>query len=713
MLLPFAGGAASVWTTSLVFFQVVLLAGYAYAHLVVTRLRPRLQVVSQVVLLVLAALSLPIGFAGAGAPAPGADPVPWLLGTLALRVGLPFFCLSALSPLLQSWFARTGHGRAPDPYFLYAGSNLGSFVALLAYPTVVERFFGLAAQARVWAFVYGALVAIVLFLGLRAWREVSGPAPAQVAAEHAARRRVALWIALAAVPSLWLVAVTTFFTAEIRPIPLLWVIPLALYLLSFVVVFARRSMPTARLLPAYPFFAVGTLALALLPLGAVPFLWSALVQYGAFFLACLLCHGRLAADRPAAAGLTRFYLALSAGGALGGLAGAIVAPLVFPGLYEYPLAVVAGALLLPAAWRAGRRAWLKPAVAAAVMLALGGIATLVAISGLNARLARQELVASSTQADLVRLLLLIWVPAIAAVAFSRRPPALGLVLAGVFALSLAPLGSNAALLHRSRDFYGVHVVSVAAKPPGAHVYENAGVVHGLQLEDPALRDVPTAYYAPSGPLGDVFAGLGQAPGLSVAVIGLGAGDTACYRRPGQAWTFYELDPEVVRIARDPRLFTFLRDCAPGAAVVLGDARQQLARAPDASYDLIVVDAFTGDAPPVHLLTREALAMYEAKLRPGGVVVFHVSNSYVNFSPVLSSTGRAEGLAVYTRIDTDVTPREAAEGKIVSQWVAMASTAADLAPVVSRSPGWQRLVFSDPRLVWTDDYSNLLAVLRLT
>jgi len=714
MLLPYAGGAAAVWTTSLVFFQLVLLAGYAWAHLVVNRLRPRLQVLVQMALLLLAAVSLPIGFGAVGAPPPGANPVPWLLLALLLRVGLPFFCLSSLSPLLQSWFARSRHGRAPDPYFLYAASNLGSLVALVAYPSLVERFWGLTVQARVWAIAYGLLTALVLAVGVRLWTlraEAVATTEPRAPARPVRPRKVALWMVLAAVPSLWLVSITTFFTAVIRPIPLLWVIPLALYLLSFVVVFGLRSVPTARLLPAYPFFAIGTLALALLPLGAVPFLWSAAVQFGAFFLAALLCHGRLAAARPPAGSLTTFYLAMSAGGALGGLAGAIVAPLVLPGFYEYPLAVVAGALLLPGSWIVARRSWLRPAAATAVMLALGGIGAVVLATGLNARLAQHGVVANSTQADLLRLLLLLWVPAIAAVAFSRRPPALGIVLAGIFALALLPLGSNRSEIYRSRDFYGIQVVSDATFPPNSHVYENAGVVHGLQIETPALRDQPTAYYAPSGPLGDVFTALGR-PGLSVAAVGLGAGDTACYRRPGQSWTFYELDPEVVRIARDPRLFTFMQDCASDSPVVLGDGRRELARAADASYDLIVVDAFSGDAPPVHLLTREALALYEAKLKPGGVAVFHISNSYVNFSPVLSSTGRAQGLAVYTRIDADVTPAESAAGKIESQWVAMARSPEDLAPVVTRA-GWRPLTFSDPRLVWTDDYSNLLAVLRLT
>lgn len=712
MLLPYAGGAAAVWTTSLIFFQLVLLAGYAWAHLVVSRLAPRLQVAVQVALLVLAVISLPIGFSGIATPPGGANPVPWLLLALLVRVGLPFFCLSSLSPVLQSWFARSGHRRAPDPYFLYASSNLGSLVALAAYPSLVERFLGLAAQARIWAGVYGVLVALVLLAGVRVWKAGRiSPAPGPTGTARVRGRQVALWMTLAAVPSLWLVAVTTFFTSEIRPIPLLWVIPLALYLLSFVVVFGRRTPPTARLLPAYPFFAVFTLALALLPLGAVPFLWSAAVQFGAFFLAALLCHGRLAASRPPAESLTTFYLAMSAGGAVGGLVGAIAAPLLLPGLYEYPLAVVAGALLLPGAWIAGRRAWLRPAVAAMLMLALGGLGALVLLSGLNARLAEHEVIANSTEADVLRLLLLLWVPAIAAVAFSRRPPALAIVLAGIFALSLLPLGSTSGQLYRSRDFYGIHVVSAAARPPSSHVYENAGVVHGLQIETPALRDVPTAYYAPSGPLGDVFAALGR-PDLSVAAVGLGAGDVACYRRPGQSWTFYEIDPQVVQIARDPRLFTFLGDCAPNAPIVLGDGRRELARAPAASFDLIVVDAFSGDAPPVHLLTREALALYESKLKSGGAVLFHISNSYVNFSPVLSSTGRAQGLVVYTRIDADVTPAEARAGKIESQWVAMARRPEDLAAVVSRA-GWRSLTFSDPQLVWTDDYSNLLSVLRLT
>ncbi|MFN2464647.1 MAG: spermidine synthase [Candidatus Dormibacteria bacterium] len=712
MLLPLVGGAAAVWTTSVLFFQCVLLAGYAYAHFVATRLSTRLQVASHVILLLLAVLTLPIGFAGAGVPAPGRNPAGWLLVTLLLRVGLPFLCLTTLSPLLQSWFVRAGHPHGDDPYFLYRASNLGSFGALIAYPVVVERFSGLGLQTRAWQAGYILLVAFIVVVGVLLWRSHATPdAPVVSAAdERIAPVRFGRWVALAAVPSLWMLAVTTYFTTQIRPIPLLWVIPLALYLLSFAIVFARRPIRLTMLARTYPYIAVLLLGLAILGANKLPFLLAAVLQFGAFFVGALVCHGQLAADRPPAGGLTVFYLALAVGGAVGGLLGAIVAPAILPDLYEFPLAIIITALLLPRAMPADRRDLVREATGAAVVaVALFAVGAALVVTRVPAHLATVHLTQAGTLADLLQLLVVVPIPALAAVAFSRRPAGLAVVLATIFGLARLPLGGQPQPLYVSRDFFGVHqVVSDVNRP--SHIYENGGVIHGIQLQDPPLRDLPATYFSPSGPAGDVLQRV-NAPGASIAVVGLGAGSLACYSKPGQSWTFYEIDPEVVRIARDPSLFTFLRDCTPRAPVVLGDGRVQMETAASRSYDLVVIDVFSGDAPPVHVLTREALALYESKLRPGGIVLINISNSYINFRPVVAATGASLGLRAYARQDTDITPVQRDRGKTASDWMVLVRDSTDAASLIGL-PGWAHQTPDVGAPVWTDDYSNLLSVLRL-
>jgi hypothetical protein len=713
MLLPLVGGAAAVWTTSVLFFQSVLLAGYAYAHFVATRFSTRWQVASHLLLLGLAAMALPIQFSGVGAPPPGANPSGWLLVTLLMRVGLPFFCLTTLSPLMQSWFVRTGHPHGDDPYFLYRASNLGSFGALVAYPVVVERFAGLGLQTRGWQVAYILLLTVVLVAGLLLWRspaETPRPPAPTPGGKVISRTRFGRWVALAAVPSLWMLAVTTYFTTQIRPIPLLWVIPLAIYLLSFAIVFARRPIPLRPLARAYPYIAVVLLGLAILGANKLPFLYAALLQFGAFFVAALLCHGQLAGDRPPPSELTIFYLALAIGGAAGGLVGAIVAPAALPDLYEFPLVIIATALLLPRV-RAVTRDRMVSEVGRAALLALPllAVGAVLVVTSVSAHLATMKLTESGTLADLLQLLIVLPIPALGAVAFSGRPAGLAVILATIFALSQLPLGGQPRPLYVSRDFFGVHKVltDVAGK---THIYENGGVIHGLQLQDPRLHDQPATYYSPTGPAAEVLQH-SIAPDAHVAVVGLGAGSLACYAQPGQSWSFYEIDPEVVRIARDPALFTFLRDCTPRAPVVLGDGRLQMANAAAHGYDLVVIDVFSGDAPPVHVLTREALALYESKLRPGGIVLVNISNAYIDFRPVLAATGDSLGLLAYARQDTSVTQLQRDQGKAASEWMVLVPQAADARSLQGR-PGWQPVLPEALSPVWTDDYSNLLRVLRL-
>jgi hypothetical protein len=447
--------------------------------------------------------------------------------------------------------------------------------------------------------------------------------------------------------------------------------------------------------------------------GGGPLWLLAVLHFGAFFLAALLCHGELAADRPGAAHLTEFYWWLAVGGATGGLLTALVAPLVFNDFLEYPLAIIGAALLRPALVRGGNDRsrladlWLPGAMLAGLLVVVG----LMSVTGVLGKLNQVSITSGTTASDLLRVLVVFAIPAAISAAFSWRPIRFGLATAAMLLLAILPLGSQP-VIFQQRDFYGVHkVVSNAAATQ--HALIDGGTIHGLQLLDPKTRDLPASYYSPSGPLGDVFnAEQPVDASWSVAVIGLGAGAMACYAQPQQTWTFYEIDPVVAQIARDPSLFTYLRDCTPHAGIVLGDGRLTMAKAPDHSYDLIVLDAFGSDSVPVHLITREAIQMYLSKLRPGGVLLFNISNKYVNLAAVLAGEASNLSLAGFQRVDTEVTTAQAALGKYPSAWLVMAPAAGNLGGLPTQS-AWRVLKANPNDPVWTDDFSDVLSVTRLT
>ena len=725
MVLPLVGGTAAVWTTSVLFFQTVLLIGYAYSHWVAMRLEWRWQALLHALVLLAPIMVLPIHLIPGWEPPTSGSPVLWLVMLLSVTVGLPFFVVSTTSPLIQHWFSRTGHPHAADPYFLYGASNLGSALGLLSYPALIEPFLGLRAQAQFWRVGYLVFVVLaVLCLLAAAWVRssfITGPLEKRTAGpDHETgaeekpitwRRRLR-WILLAAVPSTWMLAVTSYFSTAIRPIPLLWVIPLALYLFSFAIVFARRPLASRYWLNRlFPFYALPVLGMVLLG-GGGPFLALAILHFGAFFLGALLCHGELAADRPDVSHLTEFYWWLAVGGAIGGLLTALVAPYVFNDFIEYPLAIIGAALLRPALARGGdaRSRLADIGVPAALVAGLLIVIGMMSVSGVLRQLDRQVLTSASTGSDLLRVLVVFAIPAAVSAAFTTRPVRFGLTTAAMLLLSLVPLGSNPVIL-QERDFFGVHKV-VTDPAATLHALIDGGTIHGVQLLDPRTRDEPAAYYARSGPVGDVFAAQQPFDGdWNMAVIGLGAGTVACYARPQQRWTFYEIDPVVARVARDPAMFTYLRDCTPQAEVILGDGRLTIATAADHRYGLIMVDAFGSDSVPVHLVTREAIQLYLTKLQPDGVLLFNISNKYVNLGAVLASEAGALSLASYERADTTVTPADAAAGKFPSDWVVMARSAEALGDIPLK-PTWRALKANPRDPVWTDDFSNVLSVIAL-
>lgn len=814
MVLPVLGGTPAVWNACILFFQAALLAGYAYALASTRWLSRRMQVTLHVALLLAAAISLPVAVGGAAAAGvvPTASPVAWLLRTLLLGVGLPFFALSASAPLLQKWFSQTRAASASDPYFLYAASNAGSLIALLGFPVLLEPNLTLGQQSRAWALAYFALVALVLACAAVAWRthELARDASAQdgeqnangrattefsstrtpdVSSNHLTLRQRLRWVLLAFVPSSLVLGVTTYVTTDVAAVPLLWVVPLSLYLLSFVLVFARRQiLPrhwTTRLLPG----AAVLLALVYLS-GATQPAWFLILFHLLFlFLAAMVCHGQLADERPPAHSLAEFYLCLAAGGALGGLFNAVLAPLLFKTLVEYPLAVLLASYLRPSfrptrgqlfglrlgaknsegvGAKAGREdgarlaaetkvehegraagaetisveeeggsagheraafkyeraavghardafesegvgvevdepnAWRLDLLLTLCIFALAGVLALVAPH-----------IGADTDEHIVveRVAVSLGVPLfLLNHFFAQRPLRFALGLGAVMLASVLFAGSPDRTLLAERNFFGTLRVAAEAED-AAHWLRHGSTLHGRQYTDPARACEPLSYYHREGPLGSLFEAFNSKPDAarSVAVVGLGAGTTAAYSRAGQSWTFYEINPAVVRIARDPRLFTYLSKCAAAnVSVALGDARLRLRDAPDSAYGLIVLDAFTSDAVPAHLLTREALALYLSKLAPGGLIAFHTSNRALELERVVVGVARDAGLVSRVFNDREYRPDI---GKDPSTWVVVARASADLGPL-SADARWRPLDEREHRPeVWRDDFSNVVSLFK--
>ncbi len=706
MVLPLLGGAPAVWNTCLVFFQAALLTGYLYAHASSTWLRPRTQTVLHLILLALALLVLPIVLSGE-LPAE-ADPVPWLLRLLTLTVGLPFVVVAGSAPLLQNWFAATGHAEGRDPYFLYAASNLGSMIALLGFPFLLEPTLPLDEQSRLWA--GGCVLLLVLTAGcaLCVWRSTDGKAALAIGDKESGkpltwyrRRR---WLLLSLVPSSLLLGVTTYVTTDLAAIPLLWVVPLALYLLSFVLVFARRPpLPhtwMVRLLPLLTLLVGVSLAAGpgLASWQVVPLHWLAL------FVVSMVCHGELAKDRPAPRYLTGFYLWLSLGGVLGGLVNVFLAPLLFQGrALEYPLALLVACLLTPGL---GGASVVNRCLDVLGPCAVGLLALVMAVS------------MRATEADVGWLgpVLAFGVPLAVGMAFSDRPYhfAVPLVAAVLTGFSGSPRAGP--VLYSERNFFGL----LRVRDDDTHTFRSlnhGSTQHGRQLLGPdgkPLRDCPpTAYYHRSGPVGHLFQVFQARSTLPrrVAVIGLGAGAMASYAQRGEEWTFYELDPAMVRVARDLGLFTYLNDAERRGAtidIVPGDGRMRLQEAAAGRYAVIVQDAFSSDAVPTHLLTRQALRLYNARKAPGGLLVFNVSNRYLDLRPVLADLARDAGMVCCGWHDY-ATPEQAQEGKTESSWVVLADRDVDLG-IMAQAP-WRRLHGEPGRRVWEDDFSNLIQVFR--
>jgi len=725
MILPNLGGTPSVWNVCLAFYQMVLLAGYVYAHVTPKWLGLRRQAILHVGLLLLVLLTLPIGLSERWTTPIAANPIPWVFRLLFLSVGLPFFIISATAPLLQMWFTRTGHPSAKDPYFLYSASNLGSMVALLGYPFLVEPLLSLADQAKSWAVCYVLLAglisgcALVVLRTSRIRTQVihSGGAPAPEGeppmAESLGTPKIPQrmrWVLLAFAPSSLLLGVTSYISTDIAAVPLLWIIPLALYLVTFILVFAPRSpLPHRLMLRVQPYFLLPLVILFFWGLKPVPLSLIPL-HLLAFFVTAMVCHGELAKTRPPTIHLTEFYLWLSVGGVLGGLFNALVAPMVFDTLAEYPLVIALACLLRPPPEgheQTPNKRWLDLALPPILTGILGVLVLAISNSGLG------HLVHLDDSGSWLGLMIIVFLSCfIGAILFlfCDRPIRFGLGLGGVILVSFLWANGQNQVLYSERNFFGV--LEVVSDPVGGyHLLHHGTTVHGAQSLNPARRHEPLTYYHPTGPVGQVLAMFSNKLSKDrVGVIGLGTGTIACYAEPGQHWTFYEIDPTIGRIARDPRYFTFLKDCPAQIEVVLGDGRLSLARAPDRHFSLIVVDVFSSDAIPVHFLTHEAISLYLTKLADDGILLFNISNQYLNLKPVLGDLAGKAGLACLIRDDRNTNLVEEKSRKNGSIWVVMARRASDLGKVTD-DHRWKFLPGRPGARIWSDDFSNVLSVLK--
>ncbi|MGI9404260.1 MAG: fused MFS/spermidine synthase [Hyphomicrobium sp.] len=645
MVLPVLGGSPSVWAVALCFFQAALLTGYCYAHILM-RLVPVVRTGQvHICVALLALFILPIGLPEGWTGPPPGEPYLWQLGLFALAVGLPFVAVAANAPLLQAWFARTGHPHARDPYFLYAASNLGSLIALLSYPFVLEPEFGVIALSRYWAFLFvGLVVSLAVCSSIMRKSVVRGDAPAvaskavadEPALEVPTLRNRLGWVGLAFVPAALLTAFTTHLATDIASAPLLWVLPLALYLLTFVLAFRDTLIIPMPLLLAAHLIAV---AFALLELSQVKHeTWTLTSAAGVavFFISALVAHRTLYNMRPRALNLTEFYLWMSFGGVLGGLFAALIAPKLFSEVFEYPLLIALTMACRPGVFarRGGNwrdLIWLGGIFAVGLTLVLYGPQW---AADLGLRFGAWGLTAALTFLFAV-VMLAFWVY-----------PARQLMAALLMFLAVVMLPSSVRRANAERSYFGVYRVT-QSEEGDYNILQHGTTLHGSQRirnaeGEPITDTAPGTYYYPGSPIEQSIRIVQDALHVKgdkgrIGIVGLGAGSLACYSRKRERWRFYEIDPLVVDIAQKSKHFTFLVNCQPKADIVVGDGRITIAKEPDGSFDLLLIDAFSSDAVPVHLMTAEALKLYARKLMDGGVLVLHISNRYLDLDSVLEAT----------------------------------------------------------------------------
>lgn len=693
VLLPRFGGAPAVWNTCMMFYQLALLAGYLYAHWISTLDLSRQRIIHLVLIL------LVFGFLLSGKFAPGmsggegnGNPISELLLLLTQWIALPFFFISTTAPLLQKWFARTGNAFAADPYFLYAASNAGSFAALISFPALIEPALRVGSQLKIWTtlvLVLGAAIALCSVLtqsgGVQAESKTE-PSAAKVGGSLRLR-----WIGLAFVPSTLMLGLTTYITTDVAPVPLLWVIPLALYLLSFVLVFARKAVVSrALVIGAFPILCAAVVLLMLIE--ATEPGWLLIAIHMLFlFAAAMLCHGTLADSRPQASHLTEFYLCMSIGGALGGIFNSLIAPMIFKGVIEYPIAIALACICLRNTKTRDQRFLVTILMCSALVFA--------------AYFASAKVPESSVIRTVAFGLL-----AICGYFTSGEGLRFGLVMGGM--LLAASVAGHGHVLYRDRNFFGVVRV---VQPPGQglHRLYHGTTIHGMEWIDQARRCEPLSYYHRDGPAGQIME-LFREHNIAgeVGAIGLGAGAMISYAKPGEKWTFFEIDPAVIRVAENTNFFRYLHGCNQADwRIVEGDARLQLTASRPRRFALLIADAFSSDAIPLHLLSLEAIQLYKRSLAPDGWLAMHISSRHFELAPLIANLADACGLVCFRSVRSELPQSALGQGGHSSDWVLLVGKRTAVAGELGRARDWIEVKPSAKGPFWTDDFSNILSVFR--
>lgn len=707
MALPRLGGAPAVWNSAMLVYQALLLAGYAYAHRL-TQTSPRRQAIIHIILFAVAILWLPIGLANLQPPADG-SPIFWVPWLLIASIGPLFFVVAAQAPLMQRWYSMSGN--QGEPYALYAASNIGSFGGLIAYPILVEPFTTLQSQKWIWSGIYLALMALVGICAIQIWRTAgANTTPTEAAANEAPigwRRRL-YWIILAAVPSGLMLSTTSHLTTDLMAMPLIWVIPLGIYLLSFSVAFADNQKPAYWISRFAPIVLIVSAAFVFVVWGKAA-IGGLTASLSLLFIVAVALHNEMYRTRPAPAQLTSFYLMTSVGGVLGGFFCAIVAPLLFDWTWEHPILILMAAALLPAIplLRLNENDKRLPLI----MVVIGMIALALGLFGG---------ISEPVESSFTKILLAATIMTLGIAVAGFRIPFL-LAVAGLLTINGGWYSVQQSLDGvRMRSYFGTYTVN--ASESGRVRWLNHGTtMHGMQLLDDPTR--PISYYPDTSGVGIAMLNAPRlyGPEASIGVVGLGTGTLACYRRPGQYWQFFEIDPLVIEIARERKIFSFLEKCAPDVPITLGDARLTLAAVPEGKFDILALDAFSSDSIPLHLLTKEAFATYRKALKPDGILLVHISNRYIDLNPVVAAEAKANGWSAALRHDSP-TEQLINRGNRASQWIALSRDPAKLAELTGKvdkvksryynSEQWLQLDAPGKTSPWTDDYASVLPHLSL-
>ena len=704
ILLPLLGGSPAVWNTCMVFYQTILFLGYLYAHIISSRFKPSRQIQLHSVVILLSFLALPLALPENTVPPTESDPTIWIVWTLLIAIGLPLFVVSTTSPLIQKWFASIKHRNSDDPYFLYAASNAGSLIALISYPFIIEPHIDLSAQKTDWSLGYILLCLLIAACATLLYKSKAQHTPTEAIATPVDIklnvRQQLHWLALAFVPSSLLLGLTNFISTDIASVPLLWIIPLTVYLLSFIIVFSTwHDVIHPVIVKIQPFILIPFITYAFINPADLPYWMYLILHVIAFFFAVMVCHGELSKHRPSTQYLTQFYLIMSFGGMLGGMFNTFVAPFIFNGIYEYPLMIIAALLLRP---------WSTTPSLKSALLQLIWPASLIVIG----------LILYASISDLLQYFDIIVISLIVLTIISfllrSKPITFAFSTGAIIFLALGLHGLSSHTLYQERTFFGVLAVreSVLTDEKGQdetyHELFHGTTKHGAQRLPEDLQKTPLTYYSRPGPMGQLFKEFdAKNQNWNIGVVGLGAGALTCYAKESQQWTLYEIDPLVVDIASRPEYFTYMKLCAHQSTMRIGDARLSIDKELDGHFDLLIMDAFSSDSVPTHLITKEALDIYFKKLKPNGILAFHITNRHLALKKVLSIHAEQMHLAALIQ---EYKPQNPPPLVVATDWVVMAKKSDTLSPLsLSQLGNWEKMPLYFDMKAWTDDFTNIVSI----